>query len=480
MSEDKMLGTVVRVLASRGARGWLVGGSVRDRQLGRYSPDLDLVVDGDAASVAIHIAGALHLPWFALSERHGTFRVVGGEGHVDVATMREGSILADLALRDFTINAMAVPVGGGDLVDPFGGSADLRSGRLVAVSDHIFASDPLRLMRAPRFCHGLGLTLDSRLMDTIQAQASELVRAAAERVTAEMVITLGAGRAGDAVRLWDRLGLLQALLPELVQTDDVDRVGEVLDGLEAILADLGGWFLGAEGALERRMAVGVDGTVERAVALRLAGLLSGLTGRQAGTAGRRLKLSRAMVSLLETAAKMGLADKIAPPLPAAPRSRAAGRVGLDGATGLDSVAAPGRAAHPGREAVAFLWEAAPWEPEVLLLTAAEAAAARAGAPAAPAGAAVPEAADGTTAEALSAVARLEGARWMMSVWAKRARYGIPALPVDGSRMMKELDLSPGPRLGRALRAARLAWESGEATSAEDALAAARQALGGEQ
>jgi hypothetical protein len=252
----------------------------------------------------------------------------------------------------------------------------------------------------------------------------------------------------------------------------------VLDGLETMLADPGRWFLGAEGALETRMAVAVDGTAERAVALRLAGLVVGLTGSRAGAAGRRLKLSRAMVSLLETAARMGLADRIPQPPPAAPRRPTEGVAGPHGAAGVEGAAGAGRAAYPGREAVMFLWDAAPWEPEVIMLSAAEAAAARAGEATARQGEAALDAAAGATTEPLSVAARLEGARWMMTVWAERATFRIPALPVDGVRLMKELALSPGPRLGTALRAARLAWESGEATSEQDALAAARQALGG--
>jgi hypothetical protein len=64
----------------------------------------------------------------------------------------------------------------------------------------------------------------------------------------------------------------------------------------------------------------------------------------------------------------------------------------------------------------------------------------------------------------------------MTLWAKRATSGVPRLPFDGVGLMKELGLSPGPRLGKALRAAQLAWEAGEATTAEQALAAAEEAL----
>ena len=107
-----------------------------------------------------------------------------------------------------------------------------------------------------------------------------------------------------------------------------------------------------------------------------------------------------------------------------------------------------RSAGPGREAVLFLWEAAPWEPEVILLAAAAAA----------------------------ADDPVEAAEKLMTLWAERAVSGAPRLPFDGVVLMRELDLAPGPELGKALRAARLAWEAGEAATVEEALAAARTAL----
>jgi hypothetical protein len=64
----------------------------------------------------------------------------------------------------------------------------------------------------------------------------------------------------------------------------------------------------------------------------------------------------------------------------------------------------------------------------------------------------------------------------MVLWAERETSGVPRLPFDGHALMAELDLSPGPRLGEALRAAKLAWEAGEAATPEEALMAAREAL----
>jgi hypothetical protein len=450
-----MLQTVADILRSRAVSGWLVGGSVRDRELGRPSPDLDLVVAADPAAVAKDIARAFGSPWFTLSERHGAYRVIGPEGHIDVAAVRGTGILDDLAQRDFTVNAMAVAVEGGDLIDPHGGLAHLREGRLVAVSEHIFTDDPLRLMRAARFCHVLGLALDPALAAAARAQAPLLARAAPERVAVEMVLTLAAGRAGDAARLWADLGLLQVVLlgpagtsaggpagttePGAVPADaatpggaqwDLQPVLSLLDRLEAILAGPAAWFPEAAEALAARLAEPVDGAMERPVALRLAGMVWGTAPAQITAVGSRLHFSSAMNSLLARVAHMGGDRGTPPPAPVSP-------------------------ARPGRPAILYLWAAAPWEPEVIVLATAA------------------EAAGGAADEGQAAPSG--SARALMALWACRASGGVPPPPVDGETLMRELGLVPSPRLGAALRAARLAWEAGEATERDHALAAAREA-----
>src|ERR1700734_1039879 len=123
--------------ALAGRRGWLVGGAVRDRALGREVADLDVVVEGDpeeaarAIARAARAAGGGGAACFALSERFGAWRVVAREHswQVDVEQLRGGSVEADLTLRDFTVNAVAEPLEGGAPLDPLGGLDDLRLGR---------------------------------------------------------------------------------------------------------------------------------------------------------------------------------------------------------------------------------------------------------------------------------------------------------------------------------------------------------------
>jgi poly(A) polymerase len=445
-----MLGALADILKRRGSEGWLVGGSVRDRMMKRFSPDLDAVVSDDAAEVAKQVAAALHSPWFSLSERYPTYRVLGSDGHVDVAAVHGGSILADLAQRDFTMNAMAVPVAelaaagrandtsaglpvGVTVLDPYGGAGDLHKGCLVAVSDDIFTDDPLRLMRAARFCHTLGLRLDDHLGRLVKEQSRRLSGAAAERVVNEMCLTLASGHAAAAARLWDEWGLLSVVLPELMGLGDTSATGALLQCLDEMLERPEDWFPDGTALLRERWGEPVDGTVERPVALRLTALTHPLGVDAVRGVGQRLKLSGALVSLLVAVSRCLGADD---------RGGAAGRPRVLADLLPDS-------AQVSREAVLFLWDAAPWQPEVVMLAAAREAAA-------------------------AGVAKAgEAARRLMALVAERARGGMQPCPVDGEVLMREFNLEGGPLLGRALREARLAWEAGEAKTAAEVLAVAR-------
>lgn len=428
-----MLPIVADILRRRRTQGWLVGGSVRDRELGRFSPDLDIVVADDAGGVAKALARELQAPWFALSERHGAYRVMGEDGRIDVAALRGDDIRADLGERDFTVNAMALPVDGRGLIDPFDGLSDLREGRLVAVSERIFVDDPLRLMRAARFCHVLGLRPDAALVWALHDQAPLLLKTAPERVAAEMALTLSEGRVADALRLWSDLGLLSVTMPELSTAERLVPTITLLERLDDLLARPATWFPAAAELLSERLARPVDGAVTRPVALRLGGLMHRFSGDEVRGAATRLRLSSDLGSLLRTIARHGTSGK-------AQGTRA----------GLPTNPA-------GRPAVLFLWDTAPWEPEVICLLAA--------------------AGRETSQEEYEPGSDtvLGRARSLMALWSERTLRGVPRPPVDGEILMSELGLSSGPRLGRVLREVRLAWESGEVDTYDGVLAVARAA-----
>ena len=164
---------VVRTLEERGHRSWIVGGCLRDLLLGRPASDWDLATS--ARPEAVMSAFKRTIP---TGIKHGTVTVVVRGTSFEVTTLRgEGAysdgrrpdsvafvddIEADLARRDFTVNAIAFDPVTSELADPFSGLADIESRTLRAVGDPLarFSEDGLRILRGARFTATLGFTLD--------------------------------------------------------------------------------------------------------------------------------------------------------------------------------------------------------------------------------------------------------------------------------------------------------------------------------
>ncbi len=188
---------------------YLVGGAVRDLLLGRPRTDVDLVVVGDAAGLAARLGGA-----GAEHERFGTVKVEVDGHELDIATARRESyphpgalpdvapaddIEGDLGRRDFTINAMAIPLGEEpQLIDPRGGRDDLERGLLRVLHERSFEDDPTRAIRAARYASRYGFTpepeTDRLLRRTDLATVSaDRRRAELERLAAEPAGVVGLG-----------------------------------------------------------------------------------------------------------------------------------------------------------------------------------------------------------------------------------------------------------------------------------------------
>jgi tRNA nucleotidyltransferase/poly(A) polymerase len=234
---------------SLGLDAYLVGGAVRDELLGRASKDADFLVpgvdaDGLRASLAPHgkveeLVVAGRPVGMRLYPRDRGARALAPAGIEFAPPRRERStgpgrhdfeividpgagVEADLARRDFTINAIARHLADGGLVDPFGGRGDLAARVLRTVSPHGFAEDPLRLVRGLRFVSELGLDPDLDTLAQMREHAADVAGVSGER--------LGGGLAADglgelsklllgreprkALRLMRDTGVLAALLPE--------------------------------------------------------------------------------------------------------------------------------------------------------------------------------------------------------------------------------------------------------------------------
>jgi hypothetical protein len=211
--------------AVAGVEAYVVGGAVRDELLGRRVVDVDVATPDPEVAARIY-AGLSKGAVFPLSERHGAWRVAFKDGTTVDFTPLAGGIEDDLATRDFTINAIAQPVAGGDYVDPLGGRGDLESRMLRAVSETIFEDDPLRLLRAVRLEDELGFTVDDPTEELVHRHAGLVNQPAGERTVGELERLSPAGFARA-----DELGLLAPLggtLERLETVDVVDTPGFLL------------------------------------------------------------------------------------------------------------------------------------------------------------------------------------------------------------------------------------------------------------
>jgi len=188
-----------------GPDAFLVGGAVRDELLGRPVVDVDVACPEPERAARVYrdeAGGAV----FPLSERHGAWRVAFRDGRtVDFTPLRAG-LDADLRTRDFTVNAVARPLGSREYVDPLGGLPDLEARRLRAVTGEIFRDDPLRLLRAVRLEDELGLRLDALTEELARRDAGLVGRPAGERILTELQRLSEHG-----FRRLDELGLLAPL-----------------------------------------------------------------------------------------------------------------------------------------------------------------------------------------------------------------------------------------------------------------------------
>jgi poly(A) polymerase len=208
---------------------YLVGGSVRDLLTGRESQDFDFTTPVEPDDVEAHIRAAGRRPYL-VGRKFGTvgFRIDGRIA--EITTFRSESyseglrwpkveflaeLADDLSRRDFTINAMALA--DGDVIDLFGGQADLAAGIVRAVGSprERFAEDPLRMLRAARFAAQLDFEVDGATAEAIPPLAERILGVARERWVAELDKLLVGPGAARALSLLETSGLLRYLLPEV-------------------------------------------------------------------------------------------------------------------------------------------------------------------------------------------------------------------------------------------------------------------------
>ena len=466
--------------ALAGRRAWLVGGAVRDRLLGVCATgepgvaDLDIVLDGEPREAARAIARSTRgASAFALSEEYGGWRIVARDGtwQVDLERLRGATLEDDLAVRDFTVNAIAEQLGApgtarGEAIDPLGGREDIANRRLRAAGPRAFVEDPLRVLRLVRIAVELDFEPDASTRAQARACAEGLHTVAGERVFAELRRILDAPRAVHGVQLLGEVGATPVVLPELdALRGDRSEIGqqgrhdhrdvyghtlEVLGRAIAIQGDpaaaLAEWAQGDGGdvdqhatALAALLAEPLADGLTRGGALRWGALLADLRGAElAGGVLRRLRTSGRLQAHVAALARHHL------------------RLGL-----LEHEPQP----LPRRTVFAYLRACEPVEVDVTLLSIAGRLAGRAGD------------ARGDRAQG-SIDAHLRLARVMLGdalCW--RAAGGPPPPLLRGDELARELGIPLGPRIGELLEELAAARYAGEIATREQALEHARAVLG---
>jgi tRNA nucleotidyltransferase/poly(A) polymerase len=199
---------------------YYVGGTLRDAALGATAiEDIDLAVPRRASAFAQALARQVRGTCFTLHQETQVFRVVAKkrgqpDWQFDVALL-QGSLAKDLTRRDFTVNAMALEVGGNTLHDPFGGLADLTAKRLRVTSPKVLKEDPIRLLRAFRLAAKHGLRIDKSTLTAIGKYKRGISKPAGERIHSELTQLASSGPLAPWLRQMDQSGLLTQLLPEL-------------------------------------------------------------------------------------------------------------------------------------------------------------------------------------------------------------------------------------------------------------------------
>jgi putative nucleotidyltransferase with HDIG domain len=240
----------------------LVGGAVRDALLGHPSPrDLDFAVQGDAIALGRAVADALSAAFYVLDAERGTTRVLlpdhaesaaGTQRSspliMDFAACRGPSWRADAFARDFTINAIAMSLEDGALIDETDGLTDLSAGVIRATNDRAMDDDPVRALRAVRLAFGLNMRIEPATLVMARSAGAALGRPSAERLRDELMAILKLDQAAHAARMLDDLGLLAPLVPEVEAMRSCDQpephcftvlqhTWEVMAALDALLRD---------------------------------------------------------------------------------------------------------------------------------------------------------------------------------------------------------------------------------------------------
>lgn len=453
--------------AAAGIDAWLVGGVVRDALLERPLSDIDLAVAGDAELAARVASKALGGPRFPLSEAFGAWRTLSHDRDVscDVSPLQGETIEQDLAKRDFALNAVAIPLGGGEPIDPFGGIDDAGAGRLRVLGPQAYADDPLRALRLVRLAAELGMAPDAETERLTAATAPRLTEPSGERVFGELRRLLIAPGALDGLELARKLGVLAAVLPEVAALRGVEQshyhhldvYGHTVAVLEQQIellrpGRLEELFGGSAAELRAVLGEPLADDLTRAEALRFGALFHDVAKPQT----RGVREDGRVTFIGHDAAGQELVGDVFRRLRTSERLRS--HVGALTRHHLVLGFLVHQRPLDRARVYGYLSRCEPVEVDVSVLSCADRLATR-----------------GRNAEQAIA-AHLEVARELIGPALRWHADGPPRPPLRGDELAAAVGIEPGPQLGRLLARLSEAVYTGEATTREQAVALARGLL----
>jgi putative nucleotidyltransferase with HDIG domain len=468
---------------------YLVGGAVRDALLRSKIHDMDFALPEEAVKFSRKVADRLGAAFFPMDAEYDTGRVIlisegGVRFTMDFASFRGKDLESDLRGRDFTFNAMAVDIRQPQAVlDPLGGAADLLAKQIRPCSQTAFADDPIRILRAIRQAAMFGFHIPLETRTLMRTAAPLLPGISNERMRDELFRLLDGPRVSTAIRALDMLGALSYVLPEMEalkgvaqsapHTDDVwQHTLNVVQKLEVVLAAL------------------APGSPPGSTDNLILGLMVLQLGRFREKFGdhlqKQLNIDRPLRPLLFLAALYHDIGK-----PETQTTDADGKYHFYGHDEIGARIIEKRADHlrlsnpeierlrrivrghlrpvllgreddlPTRRAIyRFFREAGEAGVDVCILSLAD-----------------------TLGTSLEGIAQADWSRHLsvinclLEAWWERPRESVtPPVLINGDEIMKELNILPGPLVGKILEGIREAQAGGQVNSREEALELARKIL----
>jgi poly(A) polymerase len=218
LPEKESLFSFLRKFTRRGDI-YIVGGAVRDFFLERKINDLDLTLKEEPEKLQLFLAQVLSYTPVSLSKEFGIYRLAKGKHTIDLSLYRGGTISEDLKGRDFTINAMAIPLSSFFelpfmVFDPLGGFKDLKEGIIRAISEENLIEDPLRILRGYRFYVEDYGKIEKETRAFFKKHGKKLLYVAPERIQMELKHLLLSSKTYEAFLLMEEDGIFEILFPE--------------------------------------------------------------------------------------------------------------------------------------------------------------------------------------------------------------------------------------------------------------------------